>query len=142
MWVKIGLIIFCLLFLYLSSKWIDISVLDQKYGFFGALPIYMIIGTTLCKNLADIINRSLIVAKLFSYIGSYSLSIMIWHIVAFRVVSSLLVMVFDMPDELLKLWTIDITNMWIVYSFFGVALPLALRILFNKSVQIIKYLCK
>ena len=87
------------------------------------------IGTLMIINICYVLQSR--IKTLLGYIGNYSLIILTLHMLSFRIVSYLIVKVYNLPIEYIAMHpTIDkelFPNAWIFYSLCGVAVPLLVQ---------------
>lgn len=79
----------------------------------------------------------------FTYVGQNTIIIMVWHLVAFKIVSFVAVTTCSLPPEQLYYITITTNNaaslLWIAYSLAGLALPLLLITLKDRLLKAITH---
>lgn len=123
------LVLFCFIgiMLYLARV-VEISVQSEVYSFLGALPLFCLMGTFICKTIAEFVTSySSIVTKCLSFVGRHTLAILMWHIIAMKIVSYFIVSHYNYPIDYLVQWTIEVQGQswWCyIYSFVGVSVPL------------------
>lgn len=81
-----------------------------------------------------------VVSSTLISIGNKTFTIFVWHVVTFKLVSLLLIQVYDLPIvSLSEFPVIDkyaSEGWWIIYSMVGVVIPLSFNILFTKVKKI------
>ena len=70
----------------------------------------------------------------FYYIGSHTMIVLVFHLLAFKIVSLLKIYIYGLPIENLSKWTIQDHNelFWLVYSLVGIGLPLLIYEIGNR----------
>jgi len=76
------------------------------------------------------------IKSLLVFIGDHILDILTWHFLAFKLVSLLLVHLYNLPEKQLSEFPVieylSQQGWWIMYLAVGVALPIIIRILYSK----------
>lgn len=109
----------------------------------GVLPYFCIavIGTLMVINISTSVEKSqkkilLHLKDVLCYLGDNSLYILVLHFLAFKVVSFVSVKLLDLPIDSLTdfpvLEGLEIPGSWILYSIFGIGLPMLLCWLYHR----------
>ena len=87
-------------------------------------------GILAVKNISGYIQKIPVVGTVMTYIGNNTLSILTWHFLCFKLVSLLIIRIYDLPDEMLASFPMiaeySKLGWWMAYSVVGVILPLAM----------------
>ena len=106
--------------------------------------IYFVVSLIGCFGLLNLVSaiKMRCVVDIFDYIGGKTLYILVFHFLAFKLVTLLFIGIYDFPIERLSEFpVIKLGNYWIVYSVVGVVLPLIIWAIVEKSKKHIKTLC-
>lgn len=126
------------LILLLSSFYIHIEIVDGIFGPVLAYPVLTIIGAVFVYNMAYYLSRVHTIQSFFSFLGRNTLAILALHFTAFHLVSCVLVNLgIADKSELLNINVIknvEIPGFWLVYTIFGVFLPLGYVIVKDRFV--------
>ncbi len=127
---------FCLLtfILAFAALYIDIDVVGCKWGPFAAFPVLTILGVVFIFNIVNYIKaKSYKAFEYLSYIGKQSLYILILHISAFHLLSSIAVACgVGCPGSLTNPTVLSGINhdLWFLpYSVVGILMPLIYPVL-------------
>lgn len=99
-------------------------------------PPFLIINTLLGVYLNIYVARKLLKynSKLLEYIGNKTIHILALHFLSFKLISFIIVSVYNYPDRYLALFPIVTGNggWWIAYSAAGVFLPISMMFIIDK----------
>lgn len=119
--------------IYYNSKIATIDV--SQYSFVG--PIFFIFNTLLGVYLNIYIARKICSSKYkFNIIedaGKYSLYIMVFHLLACKILDILIINIFNLPIEVASGYPVTFYNeyMWISYTIVGTIIPIILTKFYN-----------
>lgn len=75
------------------------------------------------------------ISKILTYVGENTLTILTWHFLCFKVVSIVIITIYNLPLEHLSMFPVIEGNMynrwWMVYTLTGCVIPLAVISIFN-----------
>ena len=136
--IQIGIIVLCLVICNVASLKTDLIMMSNTYTAWWTMLISSFTGICMMMLLSNYINRT-VFAVFFSYIGQKTLYILPIHIVAFKIVSLVYILINGKNSILLASYPI-ITNRfpwWILYSIVGIVVPLGVEFIiqfFRKKV--------
>ncbi len=136
--VQIGIIILCLVICMVASFKTDLIMMTNTYTTWWTMLISSFTGICMMMLLCNFISRSFL-SGCFSYIGQKTLYILPIHIVAFKLVSLVYILITRKDIVFLASYPI-ITNAfpwWIGYSIVGIIVPLGVELIvqfFRKKV--------
>ena len=111
----------------------------SKYEIASAVLFYLIsiIGILFCVSLAQIIWKCNKLTTVISYLGRNSLEIMIYHVVAFKMVDYLY---FKLKGDVINISSIPYSceSLWPIYYVMGILVPLMIKKLLNSIVLLHK----
>ena len=118
-----------------SSKWNFQEMIAIDYT--QIIPYYItaVGGIIIIYNLSLFIAKSVLIGKVFSYLGKKSLSIMILHFAGFKLVSFLVIKVWGLPiDNMAEHPVIHgLSFPWqMLYIMIGIGMPLMLEVIYNR----------
>ena len=71
-----------------------------------------------------------------NYVGSHTLSILTWHFLSFKVVSLIIIMIYDLPIQQLAYYPsiqeFSTRGWWLAYTIAGVIMPLCLFLIYKR----------
>ena len=72
-------------------------------------------------------------ANIFMFIGKYTLSILILHLSAFKIVTYIQVLIYKLPEYRLSSFPVyDVSHgLWILYCLIGIVIPIACAVIFD-----------
>lgn len=97
-----------------------------------------VLGLFFCISLAEVIQHSGLLEKIFCYFGSISFHIMTLHFLAFKCVDWLYGLMFGVDLSLLAGFPTALNNMGLMYSTVGIAFPVITVCCFRKCADTIK----
>ena len=106
--------------------------------------IYFVVSLIGCFGLLNVVSvvKMKCFVDIFDYIGSKTLYILVFHFLAFKLVTLFLIVIYDFPIERLSEFpVIKLGNYWILYSVVGVFLPLIIWEIVEKIKKQMKTLC-
>lgn len=89
-----------------------------------------ICGTVMTLNISQYIaSKEGWIKNLFVYIGNNTLTVLTWHFLCFKIVSLIIIKIYDLPIEQLAYFPIipQYTSWWIVYFVVGAGVPLIVK---------------
>lgn len=114
--------------LYIASP----SMKASEKTFSGVLLLAAsgVAGFSLVYNVSDILRRIVPLRKILVFIGENTLYVLLWHLLAFKLVSMIKVGVYGLPWNMVGchpvIFTDEGTWFWILYVIVGVGLPLGI----------------
>lgn len=154
-WYSVSLTCFATIF-FMAGKILAIYKIPQKLWFTllcaGAVTVLSIVnpagfttkenillyavgalsGIMAVKNLSGYVQKIPGVGSLMAYIGNNTLSILTWHFLSFKLVSLLIIRIYDLPNEMLASFPViaeySSKGWWMAYSVVGVVLPLVMTV--------------
>lgn len=111
---------------------VGLSIFGQYYGYivtsFCGIYLIMIISSQLKETKFGL---------LFDKLGGVTLQIMTFHFLIFKVLTALLVYIFNLPSSLLREWPVPLSleGYWILYSVVGIVVPYLMYLLYKLSKQ-------
>ena len=106
--------------------------------------IYFVVSLIGCFGLLNVVSvvKMKCFVDIFDYIGSKTLYILVFHFLAFKLVTLFLIVIYGFPIERLSEFpVIKLGNYWILYSVVGVFLPLIIWEIVEKIKKQMKTLC-
>lgn len=126
----------------ITSLLLPTSMLKFNYANVVPYSVAAIAGTLMILQLSDAINKSKYqtIKKVLIYIGNHTLSILTWHFLSFKIASLYFIFLQDRPIQQLAYFPIieDMNSQWngvILYSLFGICIPIILDKIFSKATQ-------
>lgn len=122
-----GLVSSIILFFISYFKLIDIEVSSAKIGNVIGYMFVSVLGWNMLMSLALLIKKNITMTLIIQYLGKHSMTIMCLHILAFKVVSWLYILIYRKPWVLLAGFHIIFDANWFwkfIYLVMGVALPI------------------
>lgn len=126
--------LFSFCFLMIVGRHANIAVNANSYTNPFWLFCGSVFGSFLCLCIAIILeNNSSIVRFIIGYIGKNSLYIMMFHFLAFKIITLINIFYYDKPSYLLAAFPVlDTAGIWrYLYVFVGVTFPLLLRMFYK-----------
>ena len=83
----------------------------------------------------SIIIKKVLPYRFFIYLGKHTMSIMLFHFIAFKIVTFMYVLISNSSIDLLKdfpVLNVQVQGLWIVYFFVGLLCPLLFEVVFSK----------
>ncbi|MEC0184349.1 acyltransferase family protein [Paenibacillus peoriae] len=124
----------CLAILYFSlQKFGHVEMSQRQF----INPIMFLIcsfsGIYINMYIGKLIIKTRFLARMFSYIGEHSASIMVFHLLIFKLINVIYVKIHSLPLYYVAKFPLvyGAHGWWIVYSFFGVATPVGVIYLIN-----------
>ena len=93
-------------------------------------PIHFIVcsilGWIFIYCISKFLTNIYIISHVLSYIGMYSLYILILHFLVFKVINMIVIRIYNMPNFMIAAFPTLYNNdsWWIIYCIFGIAFPL------------------
>jgi fucose 4-O-acetylase-like acetyltransferase len=128
---------FAIVVLILGTIFWQMGLLHIVYWKIVPWVISAVIGILCCYKLSLFLERKQFKGKkILIYIGDNSLDVLIWHFVCFKIVSLLIIFLYGLPIECLAEFPVILEysteGWWGVYSFVGIFVPIALKMLIDK----------
>ena len=125
-------------FLILSKKigYIALDRTDYKHPLF--LITVCLLGWVFIYEISYLITKNDVMSKVLVFIGQNTLGILILHLLSFKIVTLLGILLYDYPIYTLASFPILFDNgiWWIIYTTIGVIIPLSLSIGYRKFIEI------
>lgn len=127
----LSIITLCITYLNIAGT---INLAGNKYP----NPIWLIIssasGFIFLLFISKLVNKINILNNILSYIGKHTISILLFHFAAFKIITYIQVIVYSKPDYMLASFPILQNNngWWIIYSIVGILIPLSIAYLWEK----------
>lgn len=118
------------------SGWTNREMIDLGCAEIIPYALVAIAGIILIYNISSFLTRTQYIGEAFDYLGRHSLSIMILHFAAFKIVSGILVTVGGVPFERLSSHPVigEASWPWLVcYMVVGITVPLALNKIYSRA---------
>lgn len=135
---KYLVITFSLILLYNAYKVGSIDIALNKY----TNPIYFIINALLGIYINIYLAKINILSnsRILQYIGKNSLIVMIFHLLAFKLVNSVQIFIYNQPYEKLASFPffINKNGWWFVYTLVGIFVPLMIISLYDYLKEVVK----
>lgn len=118
----------------------DISIVDNKYNNPLLYVIATLLGFVMVYYVATIIERNGKITNIVSYVGKNTVPIILLHFVSFKVYTFVLVWLNIESTDVLKIFPIYIGRSYdyIIYTIFGVILPLIINLIYKKCLKNMK----
>lgn len=102
------------------------------WPFFIPFLVIAVLGTFMTLIISSSLDKSNNRLSIFlKYTGDNSLTILTWHFLTFKIVSYIIILLYDLPIEELsyfpRIAKYSVMGWWVVYSIAGVAIPLLLK---------------
>lgn len=100
-------------------------------------------GILAVKNISVYIQKVPGINSMMTFIGNNTLSILTWHFLSFKLVSLLIIKIYDLPIELLASFPViaeySSDGWWVAYSIVGVVLPLCAVMVGKRVTQYVPF---
>lgn len=108
---------------YISGQ---ISLSKNAYPSPTWLLIASFTGFILLLYISKVLSKSNFISKVMSYIGQHTISILLFHLLAFKLVTYIHITIYSEPSYYLAAYPVLVNNgcWWLVYCLFGVLLSL------------------
>lgn len=134
------------LFLLIAAIFIRIDLNRNEYSYLFVFPLMALLGTFMCLKASSMISKIKGLKQIFSFLGRNSLYILILHVIAFKFISILIVLLYNLPYQppSKNLYNFVISDnigdfWWVLYAITGLTIPVAFVYIKNiKSIFQIK----
>ena len=127
------IVILPLFFIILLASLVFPSAIGRvDWLFFIPFVVIAVLGTFMKLTISSSFDKSKNSLCIFlKYAGDNSLTILTWHFLTFKIVSYIIIVLYDLPIEELayfpRIEKYSIMGWWVVYSIAGVTIPLLLK---------------
>lgn len=104
------------------------------------LLIVSILGWILLYEISSLLLRFTKIKTILIYIGQNTISIVVFHFLAFKLISYLQVIIYSKPRYLIAAFPVlyNFGGWWIAYTIVGVIIPLLINFIWRKIICLIK----
>lgn len=117
----------CFPILLVQAFYIQTAVGGNNYGPYYAYLLSSICGIVLVISISELLQNSTM-GRLFDKLGKYTLHVMTFHFLGFKILSALIINTLGMPFVLIRKWPVpdELNSFWLLYSVFGLIFSVCL----------------
>lgn len=133
----------CSLFVLLISYYYTANTVNLSANKYSN-PVWLIIssvsGFIFILSISKFISKTGILNSILSYIGRHTISILLFHLIAFKIITYIQLLILNKPDYMLASFTIlEWKNgWWLLYLTAGVLIPLLISFVYGKLKSLIR----
>lgn len=120
-----------MLLVIIGTEYWQCSMLSLTWQKLLPYTISALVGTIMVFSISKLLLKLDKVSKIMVYIGDHTLSILTWHFLSFKLVSILLIVIYNLPNSRLAEFPVieeyAWKGWWIAYLFVGVTFPLMIK---------------
>ena len=138
---KVFAFFLCFPVLSFLTLYIQTAVGGNNYGPYYIYFITSFCGIYLTMMISEQLTRTK-VGVVLDGLGKETLQIMTFHFLAFKMLTALLVSLYNLSSSLLREWPIptELEGFWPLYAFVGIIIPYGMLILSNRSKMMVSQL--
>ena len=133
----------CSLFVLLISYYYTANTVNLSANKYSN-PVWLIIssvsGFIFILSISKFISKTGILKSILSYIGRHTISILLFHLITFKIITYIQLLILNKPDYMLASFTIlEWKNgWWLLYLIAGVLIPLLISFVYGKLKSLIR----